>query len=495
VRVDGYDDAVDAALDAARARGLTLILRIQDFLERRLVVIDGGVERLRTSRVTGIGVHALTPDGSIGFASVDEVTPEAARMVMLRAGEMAEAARVIGTERTLAPFGLESAGRVRLAAPRTGSREIAAERLARQLVEAQEALTGFDLGPPRTVRTTLAAVDEAWRVVRSDGTDVSFATPRASLRHDLSVRLDGTVARAGATVSGVHSAAILTDQAVGRLTKRAVRATGDARLAAHAPAMASGAYRLVIRHALAKGLAHEAIGHLCESDVDGSVLLRGGRLRRGERLARETVSVVDGPLTDEYVQQPWSANGILRQTVSLVKDGVLRAGLGDLFSAQLASMPITGACRVSGFRDRPTPRMTNIRIEVADAAPLGVDPDDLTPDDVMAALDRAGLLDRRVPTIYLSGYRGGMAQPRRGDFVFGTDAAFDLTEGGAPRAPASFSGLAERALASIVAGIGPLCTDAIGACNKDGSSVSSSGGSHALLVLDPDPDLVVSAAR
>jgi TldD protein len=173
---------------------------------------------------------------------------------------------------------------------------------------------------------------------------------------------------------------------------------------------------------------------------------------------------------------------------------VLSAGLGDLFSAELAGVPVTGACRVASFRDRPTPRMTNIRIEVADAAPLAVDPDDLTPEDVAAVLRQLGLLERGQPTIYLTGYRGGQAHPRRGDFVFGADAAFDLGAGGAPRGPASFSGLAERALAAIVAGIGPLCTDAIGICSKDGSGVSSSGGSHVLLVLDPDPDLIVSAA-
>ena len=109
---DRHDDAVEAGLNAARTRGLYVILRIQDLCERRLVVVDGGVERQRTSRVSGVGVHALTPDGAIGFASVDEVTPEGIRTAVLQAGEMAEAARNLDTERATAPFGLESAGRV-----------------------------------------------------------------------------------------------------------------------------------------------------------------------------------------------------------------------------------------------------------------------------------------------------------------------------------------------------------------------------------------------
>jgi TldD protein len=250
----------------------------------------------------------------------------------------------------------------------------------------------------------------------------------------------------------------------------------------------------LLEPSLAKGLAHEAIGHLCESDVDGSVLMRQGRLRLGERLARATVSVVDSPLPGDYAQQPISANGVPRATARLIDGGVLSAGLGDLFSHTEAGVSMTGACRTASFRDRPTPRMTNIRIEIDGAAPLDADVDLLTPDDVSAALRRLGLLDAGQPTLYLTGYRGGQAHPRRGDFVFAANAAYDLSAGGAPRGPVSFSGLAERALASIVAGIGPLLTDAIGTCGKDGSRVTSSGGSHALLVLDPDPDLVITAA-
>lgn len=492
--VDRYDDAVEAALAAATAGGLYVIVRIQERLDRRLVVIDGGVERQRTTRVTGIGVHAFTPDGSVGFASVDDTAPEAVRTAVRQAGALAEAARELDAVRSLAPFGLQGAGRVRLGPPGAARAAMTMVDQARTLIEAQDALDGGEIGDDRTVRTTLHAVDEEWRIVRSDGTDVSFATPRASLRHDLSIRVDGKVARAAATVAGDDISTVMSEDAFRRLTRRAGRTAADARLAAGAASPASGSYRIVLRHALAKGLAHEAIGHLCESDVDGSVLMRGNRLRLGERLARETVSVVDGPLPGNYAQQPISANGLHRETVALVDRGVLSAGLGDLFSAALAGVPVTGACRVASFRDRPTPRMTNIRIEVADAAPLAVDPDDLTPEDVAAVLRQLGLLERGQPTIYLTGYRGGQAHPRRGDFVFGADAAFDLGAGGAPRGPASFSGLAERALAAIVAGIGPLCTDAIGMCSKDGSGVSSSGGSHVLLVLDPDPDLIVSAA-
>ena len=114
MRVDGYDRAVDAALTVAREAGLYVILRIQDAVERRLGLVDGGVERQRVTRTLGLAVHAFAPDGAIGFSSIDDVTPDGAREAVRRAGKMANAARRVDAVRSTAPFDLSAAGRVRL---------------------------------------------------------------------------------------------------------------------------------------------------------------------------------------------------------------------------------------------------------------------------------------------------------------------------------------------------------------------------------------------
>ena len=114
MRVDQYDAVVEAALAEARAAGLFVIVRIQDTVERRLVLQNGAVERQRTSSLAGLGLHAFGPDGSVGFASVDDVRPEAARAAVRRAGLMARAAQQVDGARSLAPFALASAGRGRV---------------------------------------------------------------------------------------------------------------------------------------------------------------------------------------------------------------------------------------------------------------------------------------------------------------------------------------------------------------------------------------------
>lgn len=493
MRVSGLDIVVDAALDAARAAGVAAIVRLQDAAERRIVVADGAVERQRTSHRRGLAVHVFTAEGHAGFASTDELTPAGARAAVRDAASLACAAGRAGGEPSTAVWALAEPGRREVVPVYRSLADTPPEWQARALLAAQALLAEPPLGPAVSLRTTHHAVDDEWRVARTDGADVAFAMPRAFVRHDLTVRRGEAVGRASVALSGPDACAVLAEDRLGTLARRGRLAAGHAVAAATAPPPPAGSWRLVLDHALAKGLAHEAIGHLCESDVDGSALMRGGRLRLGERLARPSISVVDGPLPGDYAWQPVSANGLDRQTVALVDNGVLAAGLGDLFSAAQAGVAVSGACRAASFRDRPMPRMTNIRIVDADAASLDADPELLTPEDVAAALRRLGLLERGGRTLYLTGYAGGQAHPRRGDFVFGAGCVFDLGEGGAPRRAATFSGLAERALAAIYRGIGPLRTDAIGTCGKDGSIVTSSGGSHALLVLDPDPDLVISA--
>jgi TldD protein len=207
------------------------------------------------------------------------------------------------------------------------------------------------------------------------------------------------------------------------------------------------------------------------------------------------VSVIDGPVAGDFAYQTVSANGLDRDERVLVERGILVGGLSDLFSAGSAGLPISGGCRAGSFRERPVPRMTNVRISVDDPLPLDAPPDAVGPEAAASALRSAGLLPTGGPPVfYLAGYRGGQAHPRRGDFVFSATVAYDLTDGCAPRRGATLSGLAARVLDAVLAGLGPLQLDAAGTCVKDGWPVPSSGGSHALLVLEASPHLTVGGA-
>jgi len=497
VRVARFDAAVAAGLDAARRQRLFAILRFQDRRERRLLAADGAVDRAVSTTSVGVGVHALTTDGWAGFASTDDCAPSAVARAVERAGALARAAGVRGALANRAVFGLPDEGSRTVPHDYARLHDVSIQHQTDALLAAHEAARALPDAP--SVRTTHVLVDEQWRVARSDGTDVSFATPRARARHALTVRRAARPVSASASISGADvSALAATDRlaALDRRTRHALRGALDTH---DAPSIAPGSYRVALDYALAKGLAHEAIGHLCESDVDTSPFFRDGRLALGDEIGAFGVSVIDGPVRGDYAFQDVSANGMARGNVALVERGVLVGGLADLFSAEAAGIPLSGACRAGSFRERPVPRMTNVRIVVAGALPLAGSADAVEPEDAADALRRAGLLGRDggedgAPFLYLTGYRGGQADPRRGDFVLSAAAAYDLGDGGAPRRAPTLSGLAGRVLRAVRAGVGPLQLDAAGSCGKDGRAVSSSGGSHALLVLDAGPDLIVGGA-
>lgn len=490
MRVDRFDAAAGAALEEALHRRLFAIVRFQDIQDRSLVVGDGTLERVSAARAAGVGVQVFTDEGWCGFASSDDCSSGTVRDLVRRAGALARSSGPLGPEESREVFDLRGGGR--RVVP-TRARSLAGTSLVEQTDALHEANRRMvDAAPGFAVRSSHLVVDDEWRVVRSDGADVSFALPRAHAQHDLTAHLEGGVASAGATVSGADADVLLDVERARLLERRTLRALRQARAVLGARPVEVGSCKLVIDHALAKGLAHEAFGHACETDtVDGSILASGGRLRLGEVVGPSNVSIVDGPIAGDYADQTISANGLDRETVALIRDGVLVSGLGDLFSARRAGSPITGACRVSSYRQRPNPRMSNIRIVLADPIRLRVEAETIEPEDVLAEVRRVGLLSAGEPMLYLAGYRGGQAHPKRGDFMFACAAVYDLADGAAPRQAAVLSGNSRSALCSIVAGLGEPRLDAMGVCGKHGQNVPVSGGSHALLVLEAHPEVVV----
>jgi TldD protein len=495
MRVEWFDRAVEAALGQAHQRGVYLIARFQDVHERSLRASEGAVERVAELHSSGVGLHVFTREGHCGFASSDDSSEAAVRDLVDWAADLAVTSRSLNGDVNRAAYEIGCDGQRVEIRPFRELASVPLDQLTRALVEVNRAIGVAADG--LSVRSHYAAVDDQWRTIRSDGTDVSFAVPRAYARHDLTGRIGDAVVAGGANVSGTDLSLLSDAKAMDLLERRARSSLTRLRVTAGAPPVPEGSYRVVIDHALAKGLAHEAFGHACETDVAPTSILadKAGRMRLGERVGPPSVSIVDEPIEGDLGSQTVSANGLVRKTVHIIRDGVLTSGLGDLFSAARAGSPITGACRAGSYRRRPTPRMTNIRLVVRDPLPLVETTGFVEADTVAAAMRAASLLDRGLPCLYLAGYRGGEANPCDGSFVFTSAAAFDLSDGCAPRGSAVLSGNSLTALDSIVAAFGRLRLDAMGICNKNGENVPTSGGSHALLVLDASPDLRVGPAR
>ena len=480
-----YASLLDNVLHAAAEAGVYVIARVQKARSQSVQVRNGTVEAVRATFGGGIGVQVFTPEGNSAFASVDGYDERRVLDALAAAIRGAQAAQAQGLQANRAIFTLSPLRtEVNLPLPYPFG-HLALPDVRETLLGINEEARQSD-GSPR-VSTGWGITEEAWRIVRSDGTDARFRLSRCRIGNSLTAQDGGAMVTTSASISAPSYQVLLSDDLRRRLRSRTDRAAKLGHHLLDAPHYAAGSYDLLIDYALAKGLAHEAFGHAAEIDGLRSSILGDaeGRFRVGERVAADHVSIVDEPIAGDHAYQPISPNGVRRQRTTIVDHGVLREALADPFSAETAGVPITGAGRCQSYSHVPVPRMTNIRIEVDQPVPVDLPFEELTPAVVWELARDHGLLHDNRPLIYLSGYKGGQVNPVLGDFVFNCTGLYELTcDGVRLFKPAIFSGKTLEALQSIRAGFGPLQLDAIGTCGKAGQQVPSSGGSHFLLHLE-----------
>lgn len=478
---------VRSVLAEARAFDGYIIVRAQSRREWSMRLSNGSFERVSTGWDSGLGVQAFTKNGASGFATSDVLAEGVGRKLVDKAIQLARRNEVVGTKLNRQIW---EAPRVEEEVPNPAQKvfgEISLLELETMVMTLHSSLR--DVFPEGVWQTSYRQVEELWCVGRTDGTNVSFVIPRAVLMHQGTVRDQGKAQSTLIHRSGMDATVLFDELADHRLERKAMDRAEFARSVCSAPQLPSGHYPLIIDYGLAKGLAHEAFGHAVESDhMDESVLGEAGKLRKGLRVARTGVNIIDGPFVGDWAHQPYSANGLLRQTVTIVRNGVLEAGLGDIFSAEEAGMPVTGAGRAESYGYVPLPRMSNIRLLVDHMLPLT--PAEHLMDEVKAVREillQNGQLREGEKNLLLLGYRGGQVNPKTGDFVFQCDGIIDVSNPNLPiYQPSIFSGKILSALEAIRGGLGEGCYDAIGTCGKGGQSVPSSGGSHRYLLMDAD---------
>ncbi len=484
--LEALDSLASEMSRRAQAAGVLLIARAQCTTVRQILVRRGRTEGATITSSCGQGLHVVTSEGRTALASRDDLRPPETLALLGRVIETASrAARLkiaVGAIPRLEPLRARS-----LAADAQAFAGIRLGDVGKRLGELESEIIARV--PGVQTRVSFRAEIEAWRIFRSDGTDVFFSIPRCTLGAHATSGGDGARHGVSTSLFGTRPDLPWVEPALATFLKRAESAARLARALPDAPNHPAGSYPLVIDYALAKGLAHEAFGHAAEADgYRSSVLARDGRYRRDEIVGADHLSIIDESLPGDHAWQPFSANGVPRDRAVLVDHGRLADGLSDIWSAVPGGVRLTGAARAQTFRHAPQPRMANIRIEADQPLPAPGEFEDYGPAEVRDLLLEARVLERHPQVVFLSGYNGGQVNPTTGDFVFNCKAIYVLGENGIKlHKPAIFSGSMFGALQSVREAFGPLRLDALGYCGKWGQRVPSSGGSHYFLVVDPHP--------
>jgi len=469
-----------------------LIVRIQTRSELSISLNSGRIENVSTSNESGMGIQAFTRKGASGFASANILTQNIANQLSRKAYELALENEKSGCELNTNIF---LASKAREDIPSSGKysfHEISPTKLQEITMEIHQRLLEIKIDQGNVVwQTNYRQIEDFWCIARQDGTLVSFVIPRSVILHQGTVKEEKFSQSFSVNRSGVDVEILLNEQQDQNLHYKAQAKTEFIQKVSSAPQIISGNYPVLIDYGLAKGLAHEAFGHAVESDlIEESILSENGKLRKGLIISESEIDIIDESIRGDWAYQPYSANGIIRKPVEIVKKGVLQNGLGDIFSSNKAGIEMTGAGRAEYYGSVPLPRMTNIRLETAETihlpATLNLHDEILKLREVLKAKN---LLEEEFHYV-LIGYRGGQVNPKTGDFVFQCDGAVNLADPNLPIfQPGIFSGKILSVLQSVKMSLGEKKIDAIGTCGKAGQHVPSCGGASGYIFITKNENI------
>ena len=125
-----------------------------------------------------------------------------------------------------------------------------------------------------------------------------------------------------------------------------------------------GRYNVIIDPKLTGVFAHEAFGHLSESDhIYGNQRLME-TMKIGRRFGVEELNIIDdGNIEDVVGYTPYDDEGIPAQRTYLVKNGVLNARLHSRLTSKFMNEPLSGNARALSYEFPPLVRMTNTFID------------------------------------------------------------------------------------------------------------------------------------
>lgn len=488
MRVDAYENAVEAARDEAAKQGIYAVIRVEDNLEAIIGLLNGKPQQKEILRLRGMGISGFTEDGLCALGSTDILDTRTVRSLVKRVAETARKSAEYGDVQRnnevykLSPLQAEEPVHLQY------SLEAAdLSVLESQLMQAHQNIREMD--KKLSLDSTYMQNDQQWWIARSDGTDVKFTIPMSVVRHTMT-KAKGDVTRGSGVRHVAYDATPLfpghekdfLEQKVNNSYKFLVKLL-DAEL------LPAGHYKAILTPNFSGVYTHEAVGHAIESDgVSNSVLGKDGKANLGEKVAQANIDVIDGPVEGMWGNLKYSMNGVPRQTVTFIKNGVLVDSLSDVYTASRAGTSINGAGRAEHFLHPAIPRMSCTRIVDNNAIDIDVHPDYMTPQEVYQMLDQLGEFKEGEPIVMPVEVTGGQVMPEVGSFMFNCRGIYLFDPKGKEKVKlygaSSFGGSILGALKTPMQGIGKdLMLDDGGFCGKSGQHAWVSDGSHPYMIL------------
>ena len=380
-------------------------LRGQLNRSRRVVLLSGNVVQNSRSDISGVSARVYR-NGTYGFSSMAEYSPEAAEKVLLAASENAS-------------FMDKHAGRGKPALPTLARNryQVSADihdPAQKTYIEFSKALDAYvaEKYPGLLSRTIIATEDSMEKLlVTSDGMDSHTILPRSYCYVVLTAQTpDGNPVELYKVFGGEGTFDLnftdpsacfpQIDEVYEQLMQKREGVYADA-----------GIKTVILGGMMTGMLSHEAVGHTVEAD-----LVLGGSVAAhnlNKRVASEKVTLTDFANTAFGKRCPLPVfvddEGTPAQDVTLIKDGILTGYMNSRETAQHFGMEPGGNARAWLFSDEPLIRMRN----------TSVHPGTDKLEDMIASIDDG---------YYLIDSNNGQADTT-GEFMFGVTLGYEIKNG------------------------------------------------------------------
>jgi len=302
---------------------------------------------------------------------------------------------------------------------------------------------------PKVQTSTISYADKLKKVIfaSSEGSYIEQLKPDLTLRIVVVARDGGEVQQAHlslgsqgnfCSIEGLH-------QQVQEISRRAVELLS-------APYLKGGEYTVILDPVLAGVFAHEAFGHLSESDF----VYENNQLRElmvlGKKFGEKHLNIVDGAavpgLRGSY---RYDDEGVPASKTYLIREGILVGRLHSRETAAKMGEKPTGNARALDYRFPPIVRMTNTYIEPQQAS-------------------FEELLSEVKDGVYVKNWFGGQTSMEM--FTFSAGEAYRIRNGRVEELlrPVVLTGNVFRTLANIDAIANDLEMNQGGGCGKGGQS-------------------------
>lgn len=438
------------------ADGMQTVLRGQENRTRRVVLLKGNLVQNSRSEARGINAR-VNRNGTFGFASIAEYTPEAAEKVIRAATENAVSLARHSAKHLALP-------------PSAGSGFIPLNRQIedteqKELIGLCRTVDNYIVSsyPDLTSRTVVYYEDSQDRIVYSSDTySGHLVTPRCYLYVMMSAETkDGVpveLFKAFGGFGGFRDHFTKPEEIYPEID-RLYRRLMDKKEGIWAEA----GYKTVVLGGMMGGmLAHEAVGHTVEADLVRGGSVAGPNLNR--RVASELVNMTDFAHTVDGQPAPLPVylddEGTKAVDDVLIRDGILTGYMNDRESAEEFGMAPAGNARGWTFADEPLIRMRNTCIL----------PGKNTVEELIESVDDG---------YYLIDSGNGQAD-LTGEFMFGVTCGYEIKNGKLGRAllDTTVTGIAFEMLKTVDMVSNEVQWSSSGFCGKKQPMAVGMGGPH-----------------